>query len=122
MKVFISNPLPDRPETLIRRAGYAEHRDRHNPEMSYTHRLGSEFYPRFHVYIHHRNDGVVFNLHLDQKKSSYGTGAAHGGEYDGPTVEREGQRIQQFITNYQPLAKEEPKRGFFGRMFGGEDD
>lgn len=122
MKLFFPNPLPDRPEILIRRAGYAEHRDRHSPEISYTHRLGPEFYPRYHVYIAERADGVQFNLHIDQKQPSYGGGThAHGGEYEGSTVEREAARLRAFVTNYQPAPKEEEKKGFWSRMFGGSE-
>ncbi|MBI4280722.1 hypothetical protein HY628_00825 [Candidatus Uhrbacteria bacterium] len=121
MRVFIPQPLPDRPETLIRRAGYAEHRDHHSGEISYTHRLGPEFYPRFHVYIEETAEGVSFNLHLDQKQPSYGGGShAHSGEYEGPTVEREAERLRAFVEHYQPeTSGEEKKGGFFSRLFGG---
>lgn len=120
MKIFIPHPLPANPVTLIKRAGYGEHRDRHTPEASYTHRLGPEFYPRFHVYIEERQDGVSFNLHLDQKKPSYGAGThAHGGEYEGPVVEGEAKRIREFIANYKTAPEEEFKRkGFFAKLFG----
>ncbi|MBI4133200.1 hypothetical protein HY478_01150 [Candidatus Uhrbacteria bacterium] len=124
MKILIPHPLSDHPVTLIRRAGYAEHRDRNANEVSYTHRLGPEFYPRFHVYIEEREDGVSFNLHLDQKRPSYGGGThAHAGEYEGSTVEREARRIQDFIANYQATPREAPKKkGFFSRLFGGSDE
>lgn len=123
MEIFIPLPLPDRPENLIRRAGYAEHRDRHSPEVSYTHRAGPDFYPRFHVYIKTRNDGVVFSLHLDQKRPSYGGGThAHAGEYAGSTVEREGERIRQSVLNSQSTPQDAPKKsGFLGRLFGSGD-
>lgn len=124
MRIVIPEPLPDHPVTLIKRAGYAEHRDRHANEASYTHRLGPEFYPRFHVYIEERDGGVSFNLHLDQKRPSYGGGThAHAGEYEGPTVEREAHRIQDFIAKYQATPSEEPKKkGFFSRLFGNGDE
>lgn len=124
MKIFIPKPLPDHAVTLIKRAGYADHRDAHATEPSYTHRLGTELYPRYHVYIEERTDGVVFNLHLDQKKASYGGGThAHAGEYDGPTVEREAGRICEFVKNYIVTPEEEKKsKGFFGRLFGGGDE
>lgn len=123
MRIFIPQPFPDHPVTLIKRAGYAEHRDRHASEPSYTHRLGPEFYPRFHIYIEEREDGASFNLHLDQKRPSYGGGThAHAGEYEGPTVEREAARLREFIANYQPSIHEEPKRkGFWFRLFNREE-
>ena len=123
MKIYLPHPLPDHAVTLIKRAGYADHRDAHATEPSYTHRFGPELYPRFHVYIEERSDGVVFNLHLDQKKPSYGGSHAHAGEYDGPTVEREASRIYEFIKNYAAVPEETKKpKGFFGRLFGGGDD
>ncbi|KKR04678.1 MAG: hypothetical protein UT32_C0027G0002 [Parcubacteria group bacterium GW2011_GWC2_39_14] len=122
MKIIIPQPLPDHYETLIRRAGYGEHRDRHTPQKSYTRRLTPEFYPRFHVYIEEHGNNVCFNLHLDQKRPSYGGDtSAHSGEYEGPVVEREGERIREFIKNYQtkPSAGDEPnKKGFFSKIFG----
>lgn len=108
MQVFIPKPLPTHPTILIKRAGYAEHRDQMSREVSYTHRLGPEFYPRFHCYIEEREDGVVFNLHLDQKKPSYGGGThAHAGEYEGPVVEREAARLREFVANYQSITEDE---------------
>lgn len=121
MKLFLPHPLPDKPETLIARAGYAEHRDPYSTETSYTHRLGPEFYPRFHVYLEAIGGGVNFNLHIDQKKPSYGVGHAHSGEYEGPLVEREAARIREFVANYKPPPQEEKKRGFFSGFFGGDE-
>lgn len=120
MKIFIPRPLLDRPESIIRRIGYAEHRDSHSSEISYTHRLGPEFYPRFHVYLEEQENGVVFNLHLDQKRPSYGQAHAHSGEHDGPTVEREAARIKELISNYKP-DQEEKKSGFWSGIFGHHD-
>lgn len=107
MNFFLGYPLPDKPETMIRRAGYAEHRDPHSPQTSFTHRLGPEFYPRFHVYIEERADGVSFDVHIDQKKPSYGVGHAHSGEYEGSLVEREVARIQEFVEKYKSMPKED---------------
>lgn len=119
MKIFIPHPLPDHSTTLIKRAGYAEHHDRQSGETSYTHRLGPEFYPRFHVYIEERPDGASFNLHLDQKRPSYGGGThAHAGEYDGPTVESEAARLRDFVANYQSSPQEEQRKGFWSRLLG----
>lgn len=81
----------------MRRAGYGEHRSFHDGQISYTRRLGGENYPRFHAYVEDKNGGLQINLHLDQKQSSIGSGARHGGEYDGPLVEREMQTLITFI-------------------------
>lgn len=118
MKITVINNLD--PVLVLRRAGYGQVMDRRATEVSYNRRLGSGFYPRFHAYI----NGLVINLHLDQKQASYEGSSAHGGEYDGDTVETEGQRI---VDSMERLAKEnqtnenasEPqeKTGFWGRMF-----
>jgi hypothetical protein len=54
-------------------------------------------YPRFHLYVKTKNNGLIFNLHLDQKRPSYGRETAHSGEYDGDLVEAERQRILQAL-------------------------
>ncbi len=91
MKIRVSRPS----NTLvaIRRCGYAQFRDPRSGEFSYTRRLGTGFYPRFHLYTEEHDDVLVLNLHLDQKQPSYGVGHMHSGEYEGSTVENEGARI-----------------------------
>lgn len=78
---------------MMQRAGYAEFRDPNTGETSYTRRLGTHFYPRFHVYIEEQNNGLRVNLHLDQKQPSYPGFRKHSGEYDGATVEAEMERL-----------------------------
>ncbi len=122
MKLFLQNPLPDNPEALVKRAGYAEHYDHNTQHTSYVHRLGTEFYPRFHVYLEAQGNGVTIDLHLDQKKPSYGGGShAHAGEYDGLLVEREVARLRDFISTYTSAPKEEKKKGFFSGFFGSDE-
>lgn len=119
MKLALQKPIPDNPRNLIRRLGYAEHRDPHAREISYVRRLGTEFYPRFHVYMEETESALMVNLHLDMKKPSYAGTSAHAGEYDGPLVEREAERIRNGIAAYQAMPKEEPKRkGFWSKIFG----
>ena len=77
-----------------------------NNEISYARSLDpGRFYPRFHIYIEEvkpRTDsqsefgaGVIFDLHLDQKRPIYEGVTAHSGEYDGEVVEREAERIRK---------------------------
>lgn len=90
-------PLRDeQPENLIKRCGYALWKGKDGP--SYVHRLGSTHYPRFHVYLVRGDNYFEVDLHLDQKQPSYGGTSAHSGEYDGPTVEAEAQRITAQIA------------------------
>lgn len=82
----------------MRRAGYVEFRDPRTGEVSYTRRLGTYFYPRFHVYLEAAGSGLRLNLHLDQKQPSYPGGRKHSGEYDGPVVEGEMERLKKLLT------------------------
>lgn len=120
MKITVSNNLD--PLLVLRRAGYGQVMDRRATEVSYNRRLGSGFYPRFHVYI----NGQTINLHLDQKQASYEGSSAHSGEYDGQAVETEARRILEVMEqlNVTETPAEQPvtepqKTGFFGRLFGG---
>ncbi len=91
MKIRV--PRPSNSPVAIRRCGYAQFRDPRSGDFSYTRRLGTGFYPRFHLYVEERDDVIMLNLHLDQKQPSYGAGHMHSGEYDGPAVENEAARI-----------------------------
>lgn len=94
-------PRPANTSVAIRRCGYAQFRDPRTGEFSFTRRLGSGFYPRFHLYVDERDAEVVLKLHLDQKRPSYGVGHAHSGEYEGPIVEQETRRIETLLTAQQ---------------------
>lgn len=85
----VHNPLQ-----ILRSAGYKHFIDPVTKKESYVLQLTNGFYPRFHLYVVEEEDEIVFDLHLDQKKPSYSGSRAHGGEYDGPTVEKELSRIE----------------------------
>jgi len=80
--------VPNKKATM-RKAGYFEFVDPNTGEHSFVSQLGPGFYPRFHLYIEEKGEVMNFNLHLDQKKPSYGQGHMHSGEYDGAIVEKE---------------------------------
>ena len=54
-------------------------------------------FPRFHLYISEKDDELIFNLHLDQKRPIYKGTPAHSGEYEGKVVENEAERIKQIL-------------------------
>ena len=84
---------------LLKRCSYAEFRDPNTQKISYVHRPGTGFYPRFHVYLQDHPKGFVIDIHLDQKQPSYGGGShLHSGEYDTPVVKNEIMRIAEAIT------------------------
>ena len=97
MDVTLKKPLLDNPRSILRRAGYGEHFDPRAQKTSYSLRLGSGRYPRFHCYIKETDTTVGFSLHIDQKEASYeGAGHMHAGEYDGKLVEDELGRIRRW--------------------------
>lgn len=97
MKQFLPGPLPYNARQAMRAAGYGEHTGR-DGQLSYTKRIRGSQYPRFHAYVEDRDGGIQINLHLDQKKASYEGHTAHGGEYDGPAVEREMKELVAIIA------------------------
>jgi len=99
MKLIVEkDKLNITPELFMRQAGYTYLRDRHTGKDSFARRAGSNFYPRFHVYINEGDEKIVFNLHLDQKKPSYQGARAHSAEYEGEAVEREMERLKGLIA------------------------
>lgn len=83
--------------SVVRQAGYRPLRYTEQNELNCVRPLGGE-YPRFHLYVTEREDAIIFNLHLDQKKPVYEGAPAHGGEYEGDIVEQEADRIRAAIA------------------------
>lgn len=65
---------------------------------SFAKRAGSGTFPRYHVYAEVQGDQIRVSLHLDAKAPTYEGTSAHAGEYDGPLIEAEMQRIQAAIA------------------------
>lgn len=105
MKLTVPKDQASNPLMILRRAGYSAFIDPNTKEESFVLRLTAAFYPRFHVYVDDRHDKVTFDLHLDQKQPTYGSGAMHSGEYEGPTVEREIKRLESWV---RAVGKEKP--------------
>ena len=87
-----------------RELGYIIIDTRENGEYNLVRRLDRDNYPRFHVYLKQQGYNYIFSLHLDQKKPIYGTKGvngvhAHNGEYFGPVVEEEADRIKKNLSN-----------------------
>ena len=69
-------------------------------EVSIVRQIGRNDYPRFHLYtkpISGATGGYSFSLHLDQKRTSYEGSTGHSGDYDGPVVEGEAERIKSLL-------------------------
>lgn len=89
--------IKENPVSLMRRAGYIFQRNEGN-EMSFVLPMARNGFPRFHIYCHLENTNLIVNLHLDQKKYTYGDDTRHHGEYDnsGP-VEQEAARLKSIV-------------------------
>ncbi len=61
--------------------------------ISYSKRIDRNDFPRFHLYIEDVDEGMIANLHLDQKAACYSGSTAHAGEYDGEIVATEAKRL-----------------------------
>ena len=83
---------------LVREMGYRPIGFSERGEMNCVRPLGAD-YPRFHLYLKEEPETLTFNLHLDQKKPSYGGGAhAHSGDYDSEIVREEAERIREIVA------------------------
>jgi hypothetical protein len=85
------------PLNVLRKAGYAHFIDPNTKKPSFVLRTGPDFYPRYHLYVKEDDSKTIFDLHIDQKKAQYKGARAHNGEYDGPVVERELERIAKWV-------------------------
>ncbi len=122
MNQFIQGPLPDRGWNLLRRLGYAEQKVV-GEEIGFTRRLSTDQFPRYHAYTEEVDGGIKVNLHLDQRATTHGKQSAHGGEYNGPLVEREMARIVSGISSMKstppkPPGPPQPTGGWLSRLFG----
>jgi hypothetical protein len=97
MKIKIDS-IKENPVNLLRKMGYIFQR-KDGDEMSFVRPLARSGYPRFHAYIHLDGIALIINLHLDQKKETYGNAKRHHGEYeDSEIVKNEALRIQQSLV------------------------
>jgi hypothetical protein len=78
--------------------------DTNGNEYNLVRKIHGDNYPRFHAYVRQSFAGAQdklnsyeFSLHLDQKKPVYQGTHAHNGEYFGPVVEQEADRIKQTL-------------------------
>ena len=124
MDRFFPGPLSDRVWNILRRAGYSEQKVA-GSEIAFVRRLQQTPFPRLHAYVDERDGGARVSLHIDQKQPSYEGTRAHGGEYSGPVVEREMERIATFFVQAPPRQEgggrreeDDAPKGFFARLFG----
>lgn len=73
--------------------------DNNGEQINMVRKLTVQNYPRFHIYLKEQGNKFIFSLHLDQKKPSYEGSHAHSGEYFGPVVQDEADRIRQILES-----------------------
>jgi len=111
MKIEIKD-IKENPVNILRRIGYSFQRKEGNPastrgndrsstrggEMSFIRPLARQGYPRFHIYTSLNDNNLIINIHLDQKKETYGNAGRHHGEYgDDGALKVEIERIRETI-------------------------
>jgi hypothetical protein len=94
VKIKVKKTIVPDPVRFIRRAGYGLTRSR---ETSFVKHFDRNPFPRFHLYLDDEGENWSFNLHLDQRAPVYKGVSAHSGEYEGEVVEREVERIKEFL-------------------------
>ena len=96
MKIIIEK-LKDSPISLMRKIGYSFQR-KEGEESSFIRALATGGYPRFHIYCRMENEKLFLNLHLDQKRETYGNAGRHHGEYNNDgALAAEAERIENSI-------------------------
>ena len=102
MKLSLS-PLTENPVSLLRRAGYVfQHQEQ--GEMSFVRSYSQSGYPRFHCYTKQNDLTLFVNLHLDQKKHTYGDTTRHHGEYENsPVVQEEAERLVHLLGEHAKI-------------------
>lgn len=83
----------------MRRSGY-HFQHQNGGEMSFVRSLASSGFPRFHIYASLKEGHLMLNLHLDQKKETYGNNTRHHGEYadEGP-LQEEIRRLKNILES-----------------------
>jgi hypothetical protein len=80
MQIEIKN-IQENPVNTLRRLGYSFQRNE-GSEMSFVRPFSASGYPRFHMYVKMNGADMTINIHLDQKKETYGQDTRHHGEYE----------------------------------------
>lgn len=99
MADFTVKNLKENVSVIARKLSYLIIDSKGTGEYNLVRKLGINNYPRFHAYVEQRGTDFIFKLHLDQKQPSYSGSHAHNGEYFGPLVDEEIDRIKQLLTS-----------------------
>lgn len=106
MKIIIPNVSLSAVDAM-RRCGYGFERRHENGELSASRKVGGGDFPRYHMYakmlgdsgsIYNKSRDLQITLHIDQKAPSYKGSRMHSGEYEGPLLDEEAQRVQDILS------------------------
>lgn len=96
--------MSDNAVTVMRRLGYVFQYEKEG-EQSYVRPMAQSGYPRFHCYVKVERGKYHFNIHLDQKRETYGQETRHHGEYDNTdALKAELERINDGVGGITLLA------------------
>ncbi|KPJ73088.1 hypothetical protein AMJ48_02490 [Parcubacteria bacterium DG_74_1] len=96
MRFEIEGPFKENIYILMRKINYYFFKkDEQKGELEFA--RPAKGYPRFHLFVKTKDDSLILNLHLDQKKPTYEGVPAHAGEYDSETVQKEAGRIKEIL-------------------------
>jgi hypothetical protein len=99
MQFIVKNTKKDTIYNLMRDISY--HfigQDEKTGELNFTHPIRGDAFPRFHVFLKTGAENLIFNIHFDQRAPIYKGVTAHEGEYSGPLIEKEAERIKKFFN------------------------
>lgn len=82
---------------IARKIGYVIIDTKENGQYNLVRKLTENNYPRFHIYLKQQGEKFIFSLHLDQKAPIYKGTHAHNGEYAGPVIDEETERIKNIL-------------------------
>jgi len=92
---FVIKNLQENIVQVARKIGYVIIDSQENGQYNLVRKLAVGNYPRFHIYAQQHGLDFNFSLHLDQKAPIYKGTHAHAGEYAGPVIDQEIDRIKE---------------------------
>lgn len=100
MKIQIPNKLTSNAFNILRKAGYLRIIDHKLGKESFTRKISTGHYPRFHIYIQENPEQITIDLHLDQNENRYEGQIAHNADYNSDQVRDELQRVFEMFKGY----------------------
>jgi len=94
---FIIENMRESIVQVARKIGYVIIDTAENGQYNLVRKLSAGNYPRFHIYAQQQGQSFNFSLHLDQKAPRYEGTHAHAGEYAGPVIDEEADRIKELL-------------------------